>query len=353
MLNPTNNVPSQAETLLAHDHDVAAWAGYDYNDAVIDGQTVPFLFEDTQSDEAHPVAPPILSGHGVAGKDQIVLGTATAKQLDTHLGGTVVVSFGLPKDAPYYVPPTHVRVVGTATMPAVGFSSVVSDHTSMGIGAIVSRAIEPGAFQRAQLSPDPTLNGPNLIFVRLRAGVPDAVGLAGLKAIAASAQRDLDAVPNGGGQGNSVSVVGVQRPAEIVNYRSTGATPALLASALAAGAVIALGLTLAASVRRRRHDLALLKTLGFTQRQLAAALAWQASVAAVVGVVVGVPAGIALGRWFWDLFARQIYAVPDATVPVVSVVIVALGALVLANVVAALPGRSAARTPTALLLRSE
>jgi hypothetical protein len=353
MLNPTNSVPSQAETLLAHDHDVAAWAGYDYNDAVIDGQTVPFLFEDTQSDEAHPVAPPILSGHGVAGKDQIVLGAATVKQLDTHLGGTVVVSFGLPKDAPFYVPPTHVRVVGTATMPAVGFSSVISDHTSMGIGAIVSRAIEPGAFQRAQLSPDPTLNGPDLIFVRLRAGVPDAVGLAGLKRIAASANRDLDAVPNGGGQGNSVSVVGVQRPAEIVNYRSTGATPALLASALAAGAVIALGLTLAASVRRRRHDLALLKTLGFTQRQLAAALAWQASVAAIVGVVVGVPAGIALGRWFWDLFARQIYAVPDATVPVVSVVIVALGALVLANVVAALPGRSAARTPTALLLRSE
>jgi hypothetical protein len=299
------------------------------------------------------VAPPILSGHGVAGPDQVVLGAATIKQLHTHLGGTAVVSFGLPKDAPFYVPPTKVEVVGTATMPAVGFSSVVSDHTSMGVGAIVSRAIEPGAFQRAQLSPDPTLNGPNLIFVRLRAGVPGAVGLAGLKRIAASASRDLAAVPNGGGQGNSVSVVGVQRPAEIVNYRSTGATPALLASALAAGAVIALGLTLAASVRRRRHDLALLKTLGFTQRQLAAALAWQASVAAVIGVLVGVPAGIALGRWLWDLFARQIYAVPDATVPTLSIVIVALGALVLANVVAALPGRSAARTTTALLLRSE
>ncbi len=250
-------------------------------------------------------------------------------------------------------PPPAVVVVGTATMPAVGFSSVVSDHTSMGTGALVTRGIEPGAFQRAQLSPDPTLNGPDLILVRLRSDVPRAVGLTGLRRIAASADRDLAAVPDGGGQGNTVSVVGVQRPAEIVNYRSTGATPALLAGALAAGAVIALGLTLATSVRRRRHDLALLKTLGFTQRQLAAALAWQASVAAVIGVVVGVPVGIALGRWLWDLFARQIYAVPDATVPVVSVVVVALGALVLANIVAALPGRSAARTPTAVLLRSE
>jgi ABC-type lipoprotein release transport system permease subunit len=132
-----------------------------------------------------------------------------------------------------------------------------------------------------------------------------------------------------------------------------GATPALLSSALATGAVVALGLTLAASVRRRRHDLALLKTLGFTQRQLAAALSWQASVAAAIGIVIGVPLGIAVGRWLWTLFARQIYAVPEPTVPVLSVVLVALGALILANVVAVLPGRSAARTPTALLLRAE
>jgi hypothetical protein len=59
------------------------------------------------------------------------------------------------------------------------------------------------------------------------------------------------------------------------------------------------------------------------------------------------------GRWLWTLFAQQIYAVPQPSVPVLSVGLVALGALVLANVVASLPGRSAARTPTALLLRAE
>ena len=82
----------------------------------------------------------------------------------------------------------------------------------------------------------------------------------------------------------------VQRPAEIVNYRTMGNTPALLGAALAAGAVVALGLTLLASVRRRRRELALLKTLGFTRRQLAATVAWQASVAVAIGVLVGVPA---------------------------------------------------------------
>ena len=83
------------------------------------------------------------------------------------------------------------------------------------------------------------------------------------------------------------------------------------------------------------------------------AVAWQASVAAVVGVVVGVPVGIALGRWLWDLFARDINAVPVPSVPAAQIVLVVVGALVLANLVAAVPGRVAARTRTALVLRAE
>ena len=127
----------------------------------------------------------------------------------------------------------------------------------------------------------------------------------------------------------------------------------ILASGLAVGAVVALSLTLVETVRHRRRDLALLKALGFTRRQLAATVAWQASVAAVVGLAVGIPAGIALGRQLWILFARQIDAVPEPTVPVLSVVLIGIGAFVLANIVASFPGRIAARTPAALVLRTE
>ena len=95
-----------------------------------------------------------------------------------------------------------------------------------------------------------------------------------------------------------------------------------------------------------------MKALGFAPRQLAAVVAWQSTITALVGVVVGVPVGIILGRQLWTLFARNFDAVPDATIPVVSVVLVAVGALVFANL-AALPGRIAARTPTALVLRAE
>jgi ABC-type lipoprotein release transport system permease subunit len=112
-------------------------------------------------------------------------------------------------------------------------------------------------------------------------------------------------------------------------------------------------LTLIASVRRRRRELAMLKTLGFTGRQLAGAVAWQSIIAVGIGTLIGVPVGIVLGRWLWDLFAQEINAVPAPTVPALDIVAIAAGALVLALVVSGIPGRIAARTPTALLLRAE
>jgi ABC-type lipoprotein release transport system permease subunit len=65
-----------------------------------------------------------------------------------------------------------------------------------------------------------------------------------------------------------------------------------------------------------------------------------------------VPVGIAIGRQLWILFARNINAVPQPSVPA-SLILVAAGALILANLVAAIPARMAARTPAALVLRTE
>ncbi len=279
------------------------------------------------------------------------MGAATLAVLHKKVGGTVFLSYGTPADAPIYIPPTRLTIVGTATFPAVGFVSLVADHTSMGTGAMFSEAIFPPAFQRAVETRDPNLNGPELVFVRLRSGVSPVAGRADLKRIADAADKVLAADPHASGQ--NVTVLGVQRPAQIVNYHSIGSTPVILAVGLAGGAIAALALTLAASVRRRRRDLALLKTLGFTQRQLAAAVAWQATVAAITGVIVGIPLGIVIGRELWTLFAHNLNAVPDPSVPALPVTIVAVGALVFANLVAALPGRSAARTPTVLVLRAE
>jgi len=353
ILNPvgvgSGNVPHVAFSLLKHDRYVAAYSGASFNNVEIDGQDVPFLVEDVGAD----VAPPILSGHGVDAAKQIVLGAATMAQLHKHLGQYVTVTYGSPADAPIYVPPTRLLIVGTATFPAIGFASTISDHTSMGSGVYFSFQMFPKQFDAGINSgPDPALDGPNLALVRIRQGAPPVAALASLQHVAAAANK-VYAAAEGGPEGNQLAVQGVQRPAEIVNYKTIGLTPTYLVSGLALGAIVALALTLLASVRQRRRDLALLKTVGFVRRQLAAAVAWQATVAAVVGIVVGIPLGLVTGRWLWDLFARQIYAVPYPTVSLPSIFLVALGTLVLANVIAAVPARNAARTPTALMLRAE
>jgi hypothetical protein len=345
VLNPSNAVPPQALSLLNHDPQVAAWSGADYTDLEIDGEELPILLESPRA----KVSPPILSGHGLQTSGQIVLGAGTLSQLHKRIGDTVTVSLGNKKDAPYYLRPTPLVVVGTATLPAVGYSSFVAEHTSMGTGALVPTNFSNIPFSGH--SADPNLNGPELAFVRMRTGVSATGGRKDMQRVADVANRVFASDKNA--QGNSVEVLGVLRPVQIVNYRSIGSTPIFLASGLALGAVLALGLTLASSVRRRRRDLALLKTLGFTHRQLASAVAWQATTTALIGVVVGLPLGVVIGRQLWTLFARSIYAVPDPTVPVLSVLLVGVGTVVFANLVAVLPGRTAARTPAALALRSE
>jgi hypothetical protein len=339
------SVPPFTQNLLDHDRHVAAWTGFNYADAQIDHQTVPILLEDAGA----PVMPPLLSGRGLQNNHEIVLGGATLVQLHKHVGDTVSVTYGSPQNAPVYVPPTTLRIVGTATLPALGNPGVL--HVSMGTGAIVPTGIAPPAMQAVQTSPDPNQNGPTLVAVRLRNGVGPAAGLSSLQRIANATTRRLATDPNA--SSGAFLVLPVQQPAEIVNYRTMGATPGVLAASLAAGALVALGLTLVASVRRRRRELALLKTLGFAGRQVASVVAWHASVVAVVGLVVGLPVGVALGRVLWESFAHAIDVVPSPSVPFLQLGLVALGALVLANLVSFWPGRIAARTKTAVSLRSE
>ena len=321
---------AMAARLLHRDHAVAAWSSMVFGDqAVVDGELVPVLGQRPGA----AVTPPVLSGHALDAPGEIVLGGSTLRSIHERIGD--VVSVHIPSGTT-----RRLVIVGTATMPTVGVQ-VGGTHTTMGSGALVSAALIPNIASNPN---DVTPLGPSAILVRLKGGSNDAAGLASLEKMA----RELTLPENYG-----VSVLSVQRPAEIINYRSMGTIPAILGLGLAAGATIALCLTLVASVRRRRRDLAMLKTLGFTRRQLAATVAWQATVAVGVGIIVGIPVGIVVGRTLWDVFADQIDAVALPSVPGLVVAVIGIGALVLAALVSAIPGRLAADTPTALLLRAE
>jgi hypothetical protein len=323
------DIPQKAvDQLLAHDPYVAAWTGVYFGELQIDGFTEPVIGVGSSP----AVGPPILSGREFTRANEIVLGAATLAQLHKRIGDSVEVGNGV-------TPPIRLRIVGTATLPTVGQAGSI--HTTMGTGALLSSRIIPASVRNPFNS---AVAGPQAIWVRLRSGAQPTAALRSLQRIVATPSLSVY---------GSSSVLSVQRPAQIVNYRSMGTTPALLGAGLAGGAVASLGLTLVASVRRRRRDLAILKALGFTQRQLSVAVAWQASTAVVLGTIVGIPLGILLGRSLWNFFARGIHVVPEPVVPTLSIFLIAVGGLVLANVVAFVPGRLAARTPTALLLQAE
>ena len=323
------DIPAQrAATLLAHDRYLSAYSGVYFVNVIVDGQDIPVI----GTSPGAMVQPPLLHGHDLQQSDEIVVGALTLASLHKRVGDTVTVQSGGAR--------SHLlRIVGVATMPAIGGSGVL--HLEMGTGAVVSSSLIPATERNPFNDPE---TGPQAYFVDVRPGVNPL-----------DARRSLEEMtaPLSNAYNFGVVVQSVLRPAEIVDYRSMGTTPAILGASLGAAAVAALGLTLLASVRRRRQDLAVLKILGFTRFQLSAVVAWQSNVAVAIGTVVGIPVGIAIGRTLWDLFAREINAVPSPAVPVVPIVLITIGSLLLANVVAAVPGRIAARTPAALVLRTE
>ena len=156
--------------------------------------------------------------------------------------------------------------------------------------------------------PDPTTDcqGPlcyNFFLLRYRPGTDMAAQAAGLtKALRASG------CPVG-----SCATTGDQRPAEIRNYASVRDVPLVLGSVLAVLAVATLAHVLLTSVRRRRRDLAVLKTLGLTRVQVLRLVGWQASALAAVALLAGLPLGVIAGRQAWAFFGTRPASRPSRT----------------------------------------
>src|SRR5262249_40564277 len=143
------------------------------------------------------------------------------------------------------------------------------------------------------------------------------------------------------------------KPSVLVNLARVGSLPSVIAGLLAVMAIATLAHALPSAARRRRRELAILKVLGYRRRQVSAAIAWQATVIAAIGVAVGVPLGVAFGRWGWQAFARRL-GVPGAPVtPLLAMFAIAAFAVVVAIVTAIIPARVAGRTRPAVALRSE
>ena len=268
-----------------------------------------------------PVVPPILEGRRPLASNEIALGTKTMRRTGLRIGESVAVHVpGLKRRM-------RMTVVGRVVVPPQALSP------QLGEGALITSAAG-----RKLVGKQLAAGGIGTdIYVRLEPGADRRAVLAALRPKV----------------GMGFSVVEATRPTDIVNFGRVQKLPVILAGILALLAAATLAHTLVSAARRRRRDLGVLKTVGFVPRQVFGVVLWQATTLAAIAVLVGVPLGVALGRWSWALFSDQAGVVREPVVPAWQIAVVVAGTLLFANLVAALPGRMAARTRPAEALRAE
>jgi ABC-type antimicrobial peptide transport system permease subunit len=325
--------------VIAAEPAVTGYAPGDYGQLIIDGQIVPAIGVDQPPGGGYLT---ILAGRAPAASDEIALGAQTLRALHARLGQVIAVTVepfanGLPAVQ------HEMRVTGEVVLPAFGRGTFAP--TDLGTGAVTTASVlsVPSVPSSPTLCVSKTATCYNFFLLRYRPGTDEAAAAAVL----------IGAITKIGCPPGSCAVTADQTPSDIKNYASVRDTPLLLAAALIVFAVGTLAHVLLTGVRRRRRDLALLKTLGFARSQVLGVVAWEATAFAAVALLIGIPLGVLAGRWAWSYFATNAGAPTQATVPLPAVLLAIPATLLIANLLAAWPGWTAARLRPAVILRAE
>lgn len=322
-LEVNGRVP-ELEAALDTDARVASWSLITFNRLVLDGTPVPAVGVGRTADA---VTPTIVEGQAPRRDDQVALGGRTMGRLGASIGETVTVtSVGGER--------LDLEVVGHAVFPGLGAYSG-SERTELGTGAMTT-------IGTLRAFGTPVDKGQVIIRVQPSANLPDF-------------KHDLESVLLDAGQSPDEIAIATQpkRPSDIVALGRVRRAPIILAGLLAALIVVQLVITLFTASRGRRHDLALLKTVGFLRRQVAATVSWQTLTFAAIALVAGVPIGVALGRALWTALADRLGVVPDPITPLVGLLVLAAATLLLGGLLSYAGGVLLARTRPAAALRSE
>jgi hypothetical protein len=278
---------------------------------VVDGAPVYGMAMTTR--QGH-LEPSIASGRAPTSDSEVAIGRHTLSQLHRRVGESV------------HVVGTHgertLRIVGVAVLPATDDSFPISD------GILLTRA----TVDALGYSND---NGYHVLGVRF---APGADRRATLQRIA-RLQHHPATLPTA--------------PNEVTKLRQVDRLPRVLAVLLALLAALATGHALFVAVRRRGHDLAVLRVLGFRPRQVASTVAWHGTAMVVAGALVGIPLGVVIGRVAWTLTAHTIGVLAVYRLPVKALMLIVPVSLVGAVLLSLLPARRAALPNPASILRSE
>jgi len=316
--------------------EVAGYAAGDTGQVTVDGMLVPAIGVDQVRGGDYLT---LLAGHAPTGPDQIVLGAQTLRALHRQVGQTVRVAVTVATGDEATDVPRPMRVVGTAVFPDFGLPEF--SDTDLGSGALVATPLLSETMPETGCTGGVTCY--NFFLLRYRPGTDAGEANA----------RLLTAAQHAGCPFSACTVTGDQRPGDIRNYAAVSDTPLVLATVLALLAVGTLAHVLLTGVRRRRRDLAVLKTLGCTRSQVHRMVASEASALAAAALLAGIPLGVIAGRWAWAVFAGATGVDRQATVDLPLLLFAIPVTLLLANVIAAWPGWTAARLRPAQVLRSE
>jgi predicted lysophospholipase L1 biosynthesis ABC-type transport system permease subunit len=142
-------------------------------------------------------------------------------------------------------------------------------------------------------------------------------------------------------------------PGPIRNLEQIVRLPLVLALFFALLGAAAIGQAVFATTGERRRDLAVLRALGFTRRQVRVVVGAAASSFGMLALALGIPLGILAGKFGWAAVAKQVFVDPAMQIPALAVVAIGVGFLAFAGVVALLPARLALRRSPGAALRSE
>jgi predicted lysophospholipase L1 biosynthesis ABC-type transport system permease subunit len=282
----------------------------------VDGHSVP-MFGTLPRKGSMPFV--VLSGRAPRADAEIALAPHTMEALHAHVGEVVHVGPGR----------RAMRVVGRVLVPT-------TSHTDYDESAwVVDRAL------RKVVPADDLADGESVedwVLVRFRPGVD----------VHAAEGRVAKAVSSG-----DYFVGPAQLPPSVSSLGGLRSLPLVVTVFFALLAIATVSHAIVTTVRRRRHDIAVLRAIGFTRRDVRISIAWQATLIGVIGLVLGVPLGVVVGRAAWRQLALDFpvaYAPPLALVTVVLVVPLAV---VVVNLIAAWPAHAATRVRPATVLRTE
>jgi ABC-type antimicrobial peptide transport system permease subunit len=292
--NPFVSAEDDLVAPVVDDPDIAELSAANIGSMTINGLDIGTLAYETEKGD---LVPTTLRGRPPANAGEIGLGAEVLRRLHVDIGDNVhaVGPTGIARD---------LRVVGTVVTPS-----------NAGNGAAMTFEVY------STLSPTATRN---VLLINLRDGAsPD---------VSARLQATNFTPPDA-----------VVTPTSVRALQRVTAAPFVLAILLSVFLLIACTYLLTTSVRSRGRDLAVLRALGSDSRQLRAIIHWHASLVAGLVVLVGFPAGVILGRWVVALLTTALGIVPGAEVPLIASATLLVFAVLMANVLALMPARRAAR----------